>query len=216
MLAAALLLWRSKLPDENPAGAAAEAAADVDRGLARMLGGLVVFGALVIVAGTAATAAGPHAGGSPGQKINRLAFDGHGTMDFVIHRHAEIALIFSIAAVAVWFLARRRDAPERVQRPLTRSLCAACPAGGGGARPVRDAPAGRSWCGSTSRWPAAAWLATIWSACEAGVLARRSRRRERSHGVPRARCGAPRPSSSPEIRGSSEKKPRVLGFRRPR
>ena len=80
---------------------------------------LVALGALTIFAGTAATAAGPHAGGSPGQKINRLSFDGRGTMDFVIHRHAEIALVFSLAAVVVWWLARRREAGPAVQRPLT-------------------------------------------------------------------------------------------------
>src|SRR5438067_5907206 len=56
-----------------------------------------------------------------GQRINRLSFDGHGTMDFVIHRHAEIALLFSLAAVALWWLARRRAIGAHVQRPLTRS-----------------------------------------------------------------------------------------------
>ena len=80
---------------------------------------LVALAALTIFAGTAATAAGPHAGGSPGQKINRLDFDGRGTMDFVIHRHAEIAFVFSLAAVGLWWLARRRAVGEEVQRPLT-------------------------------------------------------------------------------------------------
>ena len=61
--------------------------------------GCSALGALTIFAGTAATAAGPHAGGSPGQKINRLDFDGRGTMDFVIHRHGEIALVFGLAAL---------------------------------------------------------------------------------------------------------------------
>ena len=81
-----------------------------DRTMIRSARALVALGALTIFAGTAATAAGPHAGGSPGQKINRLDFDGRGTMDFVIHRHAEIALVFSLAAVGLWWLARRRGA----------------------------------------------------------------------------------------------------------
>ena len=67
----------------------------------------VALGGLTIFAGTAATAAGPHAGGSPGQKINRLDFDGRGTMDFVIHRHGEIALVFGLVALLVWWLAHR-------------------------------------------------------------------------------------------------------------
>ncbi len=40
-------------------------------------------------------------------------------MDFVIHRHAEIAFVFSLAAVLVWWLARRREVRAAVQRPLT-------------------------------------------------------------------------------------------------
>ena len=55
---------------------------------------LVVLGALTIFAGTAATAAGPHAGGSPGQKINRLALtEGHDGLRDPSPR--EIALVFS-------------------------------------------------------------------------------------------------------------------------
>ena len=170
ILAAVLLVWRAKLPDADPAAAEADAAQGVDQGLMRMLGGMVAFGALTIFAGTAATAAGPHAGGSPGQKINRLAFDGNGTMDFVIHRHAEIAFVFSLAAVALWFLARRRRAPERVQRPLT-VLCELLALQGvvGLVQYETQLPSELVWvhiclaCG--------AWLATIWSACEAGALA---------------------------------------------
>jgi heme a synthase len=93
-----------------------------DRTLQRLAWALVGLGALTIFAGTAATAAGPHAGGNPGERINRLDFDGRGTMDFVIHRHGEIALAFSLLAVLVWWLARRRDA-EPVVRRSTTALC---------------------------------------------------------------------------------------------
>jgi cytochrome c oxidase assembly protein subunit 15 len=80
---------------------------------------LVALGALTIFAGTAATAAGPHAGGEPGQRISRLSFDGKGTMDFVIHRHAEVAIAFGLLALAVWFLARTRGAGAQVRRATT-------------------------------------------------------------------------------------------------
>ncbi|HTZ64686.1 MAG TPA: COX15/CtaA family protein [Solirubrobacteraceae bacterium] len=93
-----------------------------DRALVWATRALVGLGALTLFAGTAATAAGPHAGGSPGQKINRLSFDGRGTMDFVIHRHAEIAFVFSVFAVVVWWLARRRGADPLLKRSLT-TLC---------------------------------------------------------------------------------------------
>ena len=116
--------------------------------------GLTVLGAVTIFAGTAATAAGPHAGGSPGQKINRLDFDGRGTMDFVIHRHAEIAFVFSVAAVVIWWLARRRSADAVIQRSLT-VLCVLVALQGpwGSINTRRICPL--SSCGCTSGWPAA-------------------------------------------------------------
>jgi cytochrome c oxidase assembly protein subunit 15 len=126
LLAAVVLVWRASHEREPEAaeaqGGAAPAPAQrplVDRTVVLWARALAGLGAVTVFAGTAATAAGPHAGGSPGQKINRLSLDGRGTMDFVIHRHAEIALVFSLAAVALWFLARRRQAPPAVQRPLS-------------------------------------------------------------------------------------------------
>ena len=47
--------------------------------------GLAPLGALAIFAGTAATAAGPHAGGAHGQRIHRLHFKGQDTLTWVIH-----------------------------------------------------------------------------------------------------------------------------------
>src|SRR5205814_7397002 len=114
LVAAVLLVFRASSDEAGEAGEASH-----DQPLVWPLRGLVALGALAIFAGTAATASGPHAGGSPGQKINRLNLDGRGTMDFVIHRHAEIALLFSVVAVGVWWFARRRGAPVSVRRPLT-------------------------------------------------------------------------------------------------
>ncbi len=177
LLAAALLVWRARLQaqaeaevgrSDSPAPAAA-----VERSIVLAVRGLAVLGAVTIVAGTAATAAGPHAGGSPGQKINRLSFDGRGTMDFVIHRHAEIALIFSLAAVALWWVARRRGAAESVQRPL-RVLCVLLALQGfvGLDQYETHLPTELVWvhvglaCG--------AWLAVLWAAFAAGRLAPRA------------------------------------------
>jgi cytochrome c oxidase assembly protein subunit 15 len=80
---------------------------------------LAPVGALTIVLGTAATAAGPHAGGSPGQRIHRLDFKGAGTLQWMVHRHATIAALFGVAVIAVWWLWRRRGAGERALEPLT-------------------------------------------------------------------------------------------------
>jgi cytochrome c oxidase assembly protein subunit 15 len=176
VLAAVLLVWRAshepreRSEDDNAATArAAEPRVESDRMLVLWLRGLVAMGALTIFAGTAATAAGPHAGGSPGQKINRLSFDGHGTMDFVIHRHAEIALVFSLLSVAAWWRARRRGAAPTVQRPLT-VLCALLALQGvvGLDQYETHLPTQLVWvhvglaCG--------AWISVLWAACATGSL----------------------------------------------
>ena len=53
--------------------------------------GLLPLGALTIFAGTAATAAGPHAGGRPHERIHRLHFYGNDTLNWVVHQHGTVA-----------------------------------------------------------------------------------------------------------------------------
>ncbi len=172
IVAAVLLVWQAIAAREQDAGrpSAAERRLGGDRTLVLWSRVLVGMGALTIFAGTAATAAGPHAGGSPGQRINRLGFDGRGTMDFVIHRHAEIALAFSLLSVGLWFLARRRGAEPAVQRPLT-VLCVLLALQGavGLDQYETHLPTELVWvhvglaCG--------AWIAVLWTALAAGALA---------------------------------------------
>ena len=180
LLAAVLLLWRalhepetSQADGGHPVGSARRASGD--RTLVWALRGLAGFGALTIFAGTAATAAGPHAGGSPGQRINRLSFDGRATMDFVIHRHAEIALAFSLASVALWFVARRRGASAGVQRPLTvLCLLLALQGAVGLDQYETHLPTELVWV--HVGLACCAWLAVLWAACAAGPLAPRGAR----------------------------------------
>jgi cytochrome c oxidase assembly protein subunit 15 len=185
ILAATILAWRAThepvesehalVQNGNGRPAAAGAAVAPDRALILSVRGLVGLGALTIIAGTAATAAGPHAGGSPGQRINRLSFDGRATMDFVIHRHGEIALAFGLAALAVWWLARVRSAPVVVRRSLT-ALCLLLALQGavGLDQYETHLPTELVWvhvglaCG--------AWLAALWAACAAGRVAPRGAR----------------------------------------
>ncbi len=91
-----------------------------DDALLRRLAWVLVFlCGLTIFAGTAATAAGPHSGGEPGQPISRLDFEGAHTMDFVIHRHAEVAIAFGLFAVLFWWLVLRRSSDRRLFRAAT-------------------------------------------------------------------------------------------------
>ena len=175
LLAAVLLVWRA---GREPEQEVREQARDTgrmagDRVLVLWSRALVAVGAVTIFAGTAATAAGPHAGGSPGQKINRLSFDGRGTMDFVIHRHAEIALFFSLAAVALWWVARRRDAGPEVQRPLT-ILCVLLALQGavGLDQYETHLPTELVWV--HVGLACCAWIAVLWAALAAGPLAPRT------------------------------------------
>jgi cytochrome c oxidase assembly protein subunit 15 len=190
LLAAVVLLWRATHePDASRAAPPPEPQPVADRQLLRGLVGLALLGAVTIFAGTAATAAGPHAGGSPGQRINRLNLDGRATMDFVIHRHAEIAFVFSLAAVAAWFFARRREAPERIRRPLT-VLCSLLALQGvvGLDQYATHLPTELVWVHVTLA--CGAWLATLWAACEAGALGYLPSRRTRRDPAPGALRGA--------------------------
>jgi heme a synthase len=190
LVAAVVLVWRAR--NESRAGSAviesveravSEERVDeaTDPAIVRALRWLVALGALTIFAGTAATAAGPHAGGSPGQKINRLSFDGRGTMDFVIHRHAEIAFVFSVLAVFVWWLARRREAGPTVQRPLTLLCWLLALQGAVGLDQYEThLPTELVWVHVALA--SGVWLSVLWAACVARAL------------VPsRARRGAKRP-----------------------
>lgn len=165
LAAASLLAWRAA---REPGRAAT---ASGDRTLARLAWAVAALGGVAIVAGTAATAAGPHAGGSPGQRINRLAFDGRGTMDFVIHRHAEIAAVFGLCALALWWLARRRS-EDPVLRRSTTVLCVLLALQGavGLYQYETQLPTELVWVHVTLS--CLVWIAALWSAFAAGLPAR--------------------------------------------
>jgi cytochrome c oxidase assembly protein subunit 15 len=151
-----------------PGSANGRAAAQADSTLAWSVRALLVLGGVTIVAGTAATAAGPHAGGSPGQRINRLNFDGKGTMDFVIHRHGELGLAFGLLALGVWWLSRRRSQDPALRGALTL-LCVLIALQGavGLDQYETHLPTQLVWvhvglaCGC--------WLACLWATCAAGA-----------------------------------------------
>src|SRR5581483_1862106 len=104
----------------------------------------------------------------------------------VIHRHGEIALVFGLAAVGAWLLARRRGAADEVQRPLT-VLCWLLLAQGavGLDQYETHLPAGLVWVHVCLA--SLTWIATLWAACAAGAadgrLWARSRRGSRQAAV---------------------------------
>lgn len=82
---------------------------------------LLPVGALALVAGTLATAAGPHAGeNEENDPVSRL--DAFGTLDTVIHWHGRTGTLLGLTALVVWFLARRWGGDAELRRALT-ALC---------------------------------------------------------------------------------------------
>ena len=94
-------------------------APSTDRTLVWSVRALVPLCALTLLAGTAATAAGPHSGGNVGQHIRRLTIKGPNTLEWAVHQHATIAAIFGLAVIGVWLLKRSRRIALDPLEPVT-------------------------------------------------------------------------------------------------
>lgn len=115
LVAAGALAWRARPAFERGEPPAA------DRTTTRAVWALFALGAVTIFVGTAATAGGPHAGGSgTGDVVHRFTFKGSGTATWLIDRHGLLAALLGLLAVGTWWLARRRDANGELQTRLTR------------------------------------------------------------------------------------------------
>jgi cytochrome c oxidase assembly protein subunit 15 len=181
ILVACVALDRRARREPGPRGAAA------DPLIARAAWALLALGTVTIFAGTAATAAGPHSGGTgTGDVIKRLDFKGAETLRFVIEQHARLATLLGVFAVGLWVLARRRGAPGEQRRALT-VLCVLLAAQGvvGGVQYELELPAEIVWVHVVLA--ASTWLSILW------VFATTSRAR------------APEPA--PAARGAGEAAP---------
>ena len=166
LVAAVALAWRARYePGARPRA--------TDRLATWAVRALLPLGALTIFAGTAATAAGPHAGGMAGQKINRLDFRGTGTLDWAIHQHARIAALMGLAAVAVWVLLRWRRAGQELRRAVAVLLGLLALQGAiGFVQYALRLPAEIVWVHVVVA--SLAWMAVLWSVAAAGRLAPRA------------------------------------------
>jgi heme a synthase len=112
LIAAVALVWRTY----HPAGSRPRTSS---RALVWTVRSTVVLGALTIFAGTLSTAAGPHSGAHVGQIVKRLHFMGAGTLQWAVHQHGTVAVLFGLAAIGAWMLKRRERGALDPTEPLT-------------------------------------------------------------------------------------------------
>jgi cytochrome c oxidase assembly protein subunit 15 len=130
---------------------------------------LIPLGQLTILAGTIATASGPHAGDHEGELVQRFTFEGTGTLEWVVQRHAAIAAVYGLAAIAVWFLLRRPGGDRRAVKPLTVVIGLLSLQGVvGGIQWALELPAGLVWVHIALA--IGNWLAMLWAVAAAGKL----------------------------------------------
>jgi cytochrome c oxidase assembly protein subunit 15 len=131
--------------------------------------GLIPLGQLTILLGTIATGSGPHAGAHEGELVHRFSFEGTGTLEWVVQRHAAIATIFGLAAIAVWLLLRRSGGDRRALRPLTAVLALLAAQGVvGGVQWALELPGELVW--AHVALATLTWLAMLWTVATAGRL----------------------------------------------
>jgi cytochrome c oxidase assembly protein subunit 15 len=131
--------------------------------------GLIPVGQLTILAGTIATASGPHAGAHEGELVQRFDFYGTATLEWVVQRHAAIAALYGVTAIGVWFLLRRPGGERRALGPLTVVILLLGLQGAiGGVQWALELPAGLVWVHIAVA--TGNWLAMLWTVAAAGRL----------------------------------------------
>ncbi len=115
IVAAWALYWRSKPGWED----GAIAAGAEDRLTMWAARALLPVGAVVVIAGTAASAAGPHGGGKGTHDlIKRLYVKGSDTLDWAVGNHSTVAVILGLMTIAAFAIAYFRNASGRLLIPI--------------------------------------------------------------------------------------------------
>jgi heme a synthase len=161
LLAATLIVWRLRRDEDAPPP-------EHDRLTVLGTRALTAYGGMIIVLGTFATAAGPHAGGAgTGDVVRRLDVFGASTLVTLIKVHGHLAAAMGVGALALLALAWRRRVGGELLRPLL-AVCALLGVQGalGLWQYHTQLPAGIVWVHSSL--PAVLWALLVWSWLAAG------------------------------------------------
>jgi cytochrome c oxidase assembly protein subunit 15 len=164
------LAWRARYePGERPRAS--------DRVGVWAVRALAPLGAVTIFAGTVATGAGPHSGGSAGQRIDRLHFEGSDTLTWAIHQHATLGALLGCAVIGAWFLRRQRGATSKQLEPLvTLGVLLAAQGLVGSVQYELHLPADMVWVHVALA--TATWVTLLWTVAAAGSLAPSTSKRD--------------------------------------
>jgi cytochrome c oxidase assembly protein subunit 15 len=158
LVAAAVLVWRV----HRPPGADAVTG---DRRTVLATRVMAGYGGLILVAGSFATAAGPHAGGAgTDDYVERLHAVG---LDTLIKLHGHAAAVMGGLFVLLWFFARARGASVGLMKALTVTCVLIASMGVIGlVQYHNELPSEIVWVHASLA--AVTWLAMVWSVLAAG------------------------------------------------
>ena len=158
---AVVIAWRARRPPGAPAP-------EHDPRVVALSRALAVYGGLVVVLGTFATAAGPHAGGAgTGDVVQRLDAFGPQTLRNLILTHGHLATALGICTVALFLYARRHGASRGLQRAIgATAIMMAAQGTAGLVQYHTDLPAELVWFHASTA--ALLWIGFLAVALEAG------------------------------------------------
>jgi cytochrome c oxidase assembly protein subunit 15 len=130
---------------------------------------LIPLGQLTILLGTITTGSGPHPGDHDKELVHRFDFKGSDTLEWMVHRHAAMAVIFGLSVLAVIFIVRRQGGDPRSTRPLLLTFGLVCfQIALGVTQWLLHLPAALVWIHVVVA--TLLWLAVLWSVATAGQL----------------------------------------------
>ncbi len=143
------------------------------RGIVWSIRALLVLTAAAWISGMGATAAGPHAGGHPGQEVSaRWEPRSGGSLEWVVHRHGRAADLLGIIAIGVWIALWRTRASRELRLNATLFICLVGVQGLiGSIQWDQHLPAELVWLHVV--FSALCWTSALWFCLAAGRLAPR-------------------------------------------